>query len=80
MLEGRKVNLNLLEKGELPVLKQCVNDVHFVGEFEPISQEILGDLERQYDNLAGGQWFFVEKKDETKIGHIAHFKVKDALQ
>ena len=49
------MNLNLLEKGELSVLKQWVNDLHFVGEFEPISQETLGDLERQYDNLAGGQ-------------------------
>ena len=54
MLERRKVNLNLLEKGELSVLKQWVNDLHFVGEFEPISQETLGDPERQYDNLAGG--------------------------
>ncbi len=32
------MNLNLLEKGELSVLKQWVNDLHFVGEFEPISQ------------------------------------------
>ena len=79
MLEGKKVNLNLVEKGELPVLGHWVNDLHFVGEFEPISQETLADLERQYDNLAGGQWFFVEKKDGTKIGYIAHFKVKGCI-
>ena len=79
MLDGRKVSLNLVEKPDLPILKAWVNDLGFVGEFEPISQETLGDLEKQYDNLAGGQWFFVEKKDGTKIGYIAHFKVKGCV-
>ena len=81
MLDGKKVNLNLVERSELPVLKQWVNDVHFVGEFEPISQETLVDLENQYDSLGGekGQWFFVEKKDEAKIGYIAHFKSKGCI-
>jgi hypothetical protein len=37
LLEGKKVNLNLVEKNELPVLKHWVNDANFVGEFEPIS-------------------------------------------
>ena len=81
MLEGKKVNLNLVEKNELPVLKHWVNDANFVGEFEPISQETLGDLEKQHDNLGGekGQWFFVEKKEGTKIGYIAHFKSKGCI-
>jgi ribosomal-protein-alanine N-acetyltransferase len=56
-----------------------VNAFDFVGEFEPISQETLGDLEKQYDNLGGGHWFFVEKKDGTKIGYIAHFKSKGCV-
>lgn len=73
------MNLSLVEKADLPVLRAWVNDVDFVGEFEPISQETLGDLEKQYDNLAGGQWFFVEKKDGTKVGYIAHFKSKGCV-
>jgi len=81
LLEGKKVNLNLVEKNELPVLKHWVNDANFVGEFEPIFQETLGDLEKQYDNLGGekGQWFFVEKKEGTKIGYTATSNRKDAL-
>jgi RimJ/RimL family protein N-acetyltransferase len=79
LLPGKKVNLNLVEKTDLHILKQWVNAFDFVGEFEPISQETLGDLEKQYDNLAGGQWFFVEKKDGTKIGYVAHFKSKGCV-
>ena len=81
MLQGKKVNLNLVEKHELPVLREWVNDIHFVGEFEPISQETLGDLEKQYDSVAvdKGQWFFIEKGDGTKIGYVAHFKSKGCI-
>ena len=79
LLAGKKVNLNLVEKAELHILKEWVNNPNFVGEFEPISQETLADLEKQYDNLAGGQWFFVEKKDVAKIGYIAHFKSKGCV-
>jgi ribosomal-protein-alanine N-acetyltransferase len=56
-----------------------VNSLVFVGEFEPISHDTLGALEKQYDNLAGGQWFFVEKEDGTKIGYITHFKSKGCV-
>jgi len=44
-----------------------------------ISQQIIGDIEKQYDNLAGGQWFFIEKNNGTKIGYIVHFKVKACI-
>ena len=30
-------------------------------------------MEKQFDKLIEGQWFFIEKKDGTKIGFIAHF-------
>jgi len=50
-----------------------VNDIGFMGEYEPISQGTKADLERQYEKLTEGQWSFVEKKDGTKIGYVAHF-------
>jgi len=37
LLQGERVNLKLVEKPELPVLREWVNDIHFVGEFDPIS-------------------------------------------
>jgi ribosomal-protein-alanine N-acetyltransferase len=79
LLLGKKVNLDLVERADLHILKEWVNDMDFVGEFEPISQETLGDLEKQYDKLADGQWFFVRRKDGTKVGYIAHFKSKGCV-
>lgn len=76
MLKGEKVNLVLVERNELSVLKKWVNDLDFVGEFEPFYQETMVDLEKQYDNQTG-QWFFIENKDGVKVGYIAHFKSKD---
>jgi RimJ/RimL family protein N-acetyltransferase len=73
MLEGRNVNLRIIEKGGLSIVKEWVNDPEFMGEYEPISQETLTDLEKEYDKLTEGQWFFIEKKDGSKIGYVAHF-------
>lgn len=68
-----------MEKEDLPLVKKWVNDLEFAGEYEEISQETKADLEKQYDQLAGGQWFFVEKKDGSKIGYVAHYTVSGKL-
>jgi RimJ/RimL family protein N-acetyltransferase len=73
LLEGKNVNLRIMEKEDLSIVKEWDNDVNIMGEYEPIVQETKADLERQYDKLTEGQWFFVEKKDGTKVGFIAHF-------
>jgi RimJ/RimL family protein N-acetyltransferase len=73
MLEGKTVNLRIMEKEDLTLVKEWVNDVDFTGEFEPVLQETKTSLEQQYDKLTEGQWFFVEKKDGTKIGYVAQF-------
>ena len=73
MLEGNKVNLRIIEREDLPVLQEWDNNPEFMGEYEPFRQETRTDLEKIYDNLRDEQWFFVEKKDGTKIGFINHF-------
>ncbi len=73
MLEGRNVNLRIVERQDLPVLQEWDNDVDFRGQFENPRQETLADLERLYDNVKDSQWFFIEKKDGTKVGFIDHF-------
>lgn len=68
MLRGTLVNLSVIEKEELPLVKQWSNDIDFNGEFEPFEQQSLSDLQKQYDNQKDGQWYFIEKKDGVKIG------------
>lgn len=72
MLKGNNVNLRIVEREDLPVLQEWDNDLDFIGEYEPFRQETRKDLEKIYDNLRDAQWFFVEKKDGTKIGFMAH--------
>jgi len=73
LLEGKNVNLRIMEREDLSIVKEWDNEVGIMGEYEPIVQETKTDLEKQFDKLTEGQWFFVEKKDGAKIGFIAHF-------
>ena len=73
MLKGRHVNLRIMEREDLSIVKNWDNEIGIMGEYEPIVQETKADLERQFDKLTDGQWFFIEKKDGTKIGFITHF-------
>ena len=80
MLEGKNVNLRVVEKEDLSLLHEWDNDLEVEGEFNPLRQESKADLERTYDNLKDAQWFFVEKKDGTKVGDIAHFLVAGEVE
>ena len=73
MLEGKTVNLKIVEKEDLTLLHEWDNNPEVGGEFEPFKQETKTELERMFDNLRDAQWFFVEKKDGARIGFIAHF-------
>jgi ribosomal-protein-alanine N-acetyltransferase len=71
LLEGKNVNLRIVEKEDLPLLHEWDNNPDR-GEFEQLREETKTDLEKLYDNLKDSQWFFIEKKDGTKIGNIVH--------
>jgi ribosomal-protein-alanine N-acetyltransferase len=80
MLEGKLVNLRVVEKDDLPLLKEWKNNLEFTGQYQLISQETIKDLEKQYGELVDEKWFFIEKKDGTKIGFISHrpvFKIQE---
>jgi len=72
LLKGKRVNLSIIEKSDLPLLKEWYNDLEVAGAYERITQNRLGDIEKWYDDSVAknGQWFFIEKKDGTKVGHI----------
>ena len=70
MLVGKNVNLKLMEKDELHILTKWVNDVEFMGQYE--SQDNTTYLEKLY-RKPGAQWFFIEKKDGSKIGWVIKY-------
>ena len=73
MLEGNRVNLRVWEREDLPLITEWVNDPAFGGEYEPLEQVSLIEIEKWYNGLHSGEkWFFIEKKDGTKIGQIMH--------
>jgi hypothetical protein len=46
VLEGKNVNLRIIEREDLHIVKGWDNDVGIMGEYEPIVQETIADLER----------------------------------
>ena len=75
MLCGKTVNLRVMEKADLVVVKKWVSDRRFSGEYLPFIQETVGELEAQYERTFGneGRWFFIETTDGTKIGYVTHY-------
>ena len=73
MLEGKTVNLRLVEREDLPLLIDWNSNSEFYGEYSPLRQFSRAEWEKRCDNLtADTKWFFIEKKDGTKIGEIGH--------
>ena len=76
MLEGKTVNLRVMEKEDLTLLLEWMNNPKFMGEFLPLTQWSRTELEKagQVDPFEM-KWFFIEKKDGSKIGYISHFNM-----
>ncbi len=73
MLEGKNVNLRVIEKEDLPILAEWINTPEYFGDYNPLIQMSKADLQKSYDNRspeAGA--FFIEKKDGSRIGNIGH--------
>ena len=74
MLEGKNVNLRVVEKEDIPIVAEWLNNLDFFGEYNPLWQMSKADLQKMYDNLSSDEkWFFIEKKDGTKVGFMHHF-------
>jgi RimJ/RimL family protein N-acetyltransferase len=76
LLEGKNVNLRLVEKEDLPLLAEWIDNPAFFGEYNYLTQMSQTDLEKARENafknieLAD---FLIETKDGSKIGYIQHF-------
>jgi RimJ/RimL family protein N-acetyltransferase len=80
LLEGKNVNLRVLEKEDVDFEAECFNDMNFWGEYNsPVLEQISkSSLMQLFDNPSDFQkvteWklFVIQKKDATRIGLMYH--------
>ena len=77
MLEGKNVNLRVVEKEDLPLVADWFNNPKFGGRYDPLdAQESRMEIEKKYDKLGSEEkWFIIEKKDGARVGFIGSFTV-----
>jgi ribosomal-protein-alanine N-acetyltransferase len=75
VLEGRNVNLRIMEKDDLPLFVEWLNKPEVFGEYNPLHQMSKTEAEKMFENPHEEKPFIIEKKDGSKIGFIAHFYV-----
>jgi len=74
LLEGKNVNLRVVEKEDLPLLGEWFNNPEFMGEYEPLEQSSRTEIEKEFEkNPFEMKDFIIEKKDGSKIGWVCHF-------
>jgi ribosomal-protein-alanine N-acetyltransferase len=74
MLEGKRVNLRLLEKEDVSTLADWVNDIRVSGAYAPMTQDTKASIEKDWlESTSEKRWFAVETKDGEKAGVIGHF-------
>jgi RimJ/RimL family protein N-acetyltransferase len=74
VLEGKSVNLRVMEKEDLPLFAEWANKPEFFGEYNPLRQVSRAEMEKDFDTSTHEETgFIIEKKDGSKIGYICHF-------
>jgi RimJ/RimL family protein N-acetyltransferase len=77
LLEGKNVNLWVVEKEDLPLVVEWESNLDFIGGCNSLRQLTKGEVEKNYDRLGSGEkWFFIEKKDGRRVGFIEHISVR----
>ena len=75
MLEGRNVDLKLIEKEDIPQLLEMRNRPEFWGNYESPWQTTKADTEKIFDQQKGIKRFFIQKKDGTRVGTMSSWDV-----
>jgi len=73
LLEGKNVNLRIVEREDLPLAQEWMNNPEFMGEFIAPIQRTREEFEKTGSSLFAPKLFFIEKKDGSKIGLINYF-------
>jgi RimJ/RimL family protein N-acetyltransferase len=74
MLEGKNVNLRVVETEDIPLLTEWYNSMEFQGEYFTNPQKSRTDWQKELENPVAldNHEFLIEKRDGTKIGHIGY--------
>ena len=77
MLEGKTVNLRVLEKEDLSLLTEWLNNPKLGGEYFSPDQFSKTEMEEAFSEPSKFEFkdFIIEKKDGTKIGTMSHFNM-----
>jgi ribosomal-protein-alanine N-acetyltransferase len=76
LLEGKNVNLRVVEKEDLPLFGEWLNDPEFFGRYFAPLQRSRAEMEKMLENNPlEMKAFIIEKKDGTKIGLVSHFNM-----
>jgi RimJ/RimL family protein N-acetyltransferase len=80
LLEGKSVDLKILEKEDVGFEAECFNDIDFWGEYNsPVFEQIsksqlmqLFDHPSDFQKVTEWKLFVIQKKDGTRIGLMYH--------
>jgi RimJ/RimL family protein N-acetyltransferase len=75
LLEGKNVNLRIMEKEDLPLLAEWVNKPEVFGEYNPLYQMSRTQAKKILENPHDETPFLILKKDGNKIGFVSYFYV-----
>jgi ribosomal-protein-alanine N-acetyltransferase len=71
LLEGKNVNLRVMEREDLPLYSTWVNNPEFYGKYDYLDQKSRTELEKKFDTFSSERRkFIIQKKDGTRIGGI----------
>jgi hypothetical protein len=88
LLEGKTVNLRVVEKEDLNLLLDWFNNPEIAGRYKPLDpQQSRQEFENRYDKLGPDEkFFFIEKKDGSKtvsvysvynLGNVLKLSIKN---
>jgi hypothetical protein len=82
MLEGKTVNLRVVEREDLSLCAEWFNNPQINGEYEPILQASRTEIEKWYGSIGPKEkWFLIEKKDAHIIStELARFYTEKVLK
>jgi RimJ/RimL family protein N-acetyltransferase len=78
LLEGKTVNLRIMEKEDVPLLVEWWNSLDYQGKYFPVPQKSKAQALQEFENPSPIQVamehkeFMIEKKDGTRVGHIGY--------